>query len=373
MLRHGFSDVWIDLLRGGAVPAAGSAALTSCATPTSAGCEIVDKVFYRNSRFVTLTPTVYKVENERFVDANGEALSDHWPVRVSWDFRTDDRFRMSDSFGGPHSVNFNDVALLPGNPVVSSISLRTGSRVDSVGVRLSNGWPLVHGGTGGTLQTLTLGSTEHLTSAYLCSDKRNGLTRIFYARFTTNTGRSISGGSTTDDCVTYTAPSGWQIVGFFGRSGDEIDRLGLVYSHRTPGPAPGAPSYPLFVNRHSGLCMDIQDIVMAPGTNVWQWECTAGPWQRWNHDAETGLIRSQQDPRYCLDTTNHYGDGADLIIWTCNGNANQLFTIDGNGAIRKRTFPEQALDDYNFGTAWGTEIVTWTDWGGDNQRWDVVP
>ncbi|MFE3525580.1 jacalin-like lectin [Streptomyces sp. NPDC059161] len=47
-------------------------------------------------------------------------------------------------------------------------------------------------------------------------------------RFTTNLGRPPAGGSTTSDCVTHTAPDGWQIAGFHGRPGDEADKIGFI-------------------------------------------------------------------------------------------------------------------------------------------------
>jgi hypothetical protein len=55
-------------------------------------------------------------------------------------------------------------------------------------------------------------------------------TRVFFARFTTNTGRTLSSGSETSCAVTCTAPAGWQIAGFHGRSGNEVDSLGVVYT-----------------------------------------------------------------------------------------------------------------------------------------------
>jgi hypothetical protein len=39
-------------------------------------------------------------------------------------------------------------------------------------------------------------------------------------------------GATTSDCVTRTAPSGWQIAGFQGRTGDEVDKIGFIYTQR---------------------------------------------------------------------------------------------------------------------------------------------
>jgi hypothetical protein len=32
--------------------------------------------------------------------------------------------------------------------------------------------------------------------------------------------------------VTRTAPSGWQIAGFQGRAGDEVDKIGFIYTQR---------------------------------------------------------------------------------------------------------------------------------------------
>jgi hypothetical protein len=60
----------------------------------------------------------------------------------------------------------------------------------------------------------------------------SGHTRIFYTKFTTNLGRTLAGGSTTGDCVTRTAPSGWQIAGFHGRPSGEVDKIGFIYTRR---------------------------------------------------------------------------------------------------------------------------------------------
>ncbi|XUM21698.1 hypothetical protein ACRAVF_31260 [Bradyrhizobium oligotrophicum S58] len=38
--------------------------------------------------------------------------------------------------------------------------------------------------------------------------------------------------------------------------------------------------------------------------------------QTWSYDDTRGMIRSMQDPHYCLDNNGTYGGGAQLIIWT---------------------------------------------------------
>ncbi|MEV8528709.1 jacalin-like lectin [Streptomyces sp. NPDC052000] len=86
----------------------------------------------------------------------------------------------------------------------------------------------LRGGAGGTGSVLTVGTGEYLTTTRLCRAQQDGRTRIFYARSTTNLGRTPTGGSTTSGCVTHTAPDSRQIAGFHGRAGDEVDKIGFI-------------------------------------------------------------------------------------------------------------------------------------------------
>ncbi|AEV86358.1 Sphingomyelin phosphodiesterase 2 [Actinoplanes sp. SE50] len=212
--NNGLTDAWVTLERGGVAPAKGADPIL-CSDDS---CEVVDKVLYRGSRFITLNATAYHNEHAAFLDAGGLMLSDHDPVSVNLNWSTNPAYQFSEQFGGPHGDYFDDVDTA--GPL-SSISLRAGSRVDRIGP---------HGGTGGTLKTLTLGDGEYVTSAQLCRGVYNSHTRIFSAKFTTNRGNTLAGGTTTADCVTRTAPTGWQIAGFHGRAGDEVDKLGLIYT-----------------------------------------------------------------------------------------------------------------------------------------------
>lgn len=370
-LRRGFTDVWVSKVRNGSVPVAGAEAMVCSPAVTSPDCEIVDKVLFRDNGFVGLQAVSYLIPTD-MQNAAGEELSDHRGIKVQWNYATAANRLMSDQWGGPHGTAFNDVANLPANPAVSKLVLRAGSRVDRVEVTLSNSYVFSHGGTGGTEKSLVLGSNEYLSSLYVCSGQYNGRTRIFHTKFTTTSGRTLSGGSTTSSCETYTAPAGWQIVGFHGRSATEVDKLGVVYAPQVAKPA--AVSYVQFVNRNSGMCLDINGATMADGTNVLQWTCSGGDWQKWSYDSTSGLIRSKKDPRFCLDNSGKFGDGANIKIWTCNGNANQRFTLDqAEGRVKMRSYPEQVLDVQDVSTTAGANVQTWTDWGGNGQRWNFVP
>ncbi|MET7451938.1 jacalin-like lectin [Streptomyces sp. NPDC005574] len=231
---NGLTDAWVKVIRGGVAPTKGSDALvcdqTGATVPNT--CEVVDKILYRGSRLVSLNATSYDNEHATFLNSDGKMLSDHDPVtaRFSWSRSAD--YQLSDQFGGPHGGYYQDIGSVPAAARATRISLRAGSRVDQVGLTLANGTTLTHGGTGGTASSLTLGSGEYVTSAYLCQADKDGHTRIFYAKFTTNLGNTLAGGSTTSDCVTRTAPSGWQIAGFHGRAADELDKVGFIYTKR---------------------------------------------------------------------------------------------------------------------------------------------
>ncbi|MFG2577189.1 jacalin-like lectin [Streptomyces sp. NPDC048481] len=228
------TDAWVQLVRGGTPPAKGSDALVCDQSgPTVPDtCEVVDKILYRGSAALSLRATAYANEHAKFLTDTGLMLSDHDPVSAGFTWTSNPAYRLSDQFGGPHGDYFTDIDAVPAGAAPVSLSLRSGSRVDGVGVTLGNGRVLSHGGTGGTVSTLALGSGEYVTTAQLCQGQKSGQTRIFYAKFTTNLGRSLAGGTATSDCVTRTAPAGRQLAGFHGRAADELDKVGFIYTER---------------------------------------------------------------------------------------------------------------------------------------------
>jgi hypothetical protein len=227
---NGLTDAWVQLVKGGTRPTQGADALLCPTTAPPNDCEVVDKVLYRGSKLLTLNATRYNNEWASFLDSAGANLSDHFPHAVDFSYTLNSTLRASDFFGGPHGTAYNDADNLPSTVSPRTLTLRGASRLDAVSLTHDGGTTLSHGGTGGTATSLTLASGEHLTSVKLTQGQKDDRTRIFSAAFTTDKGRTLSSGTATSDTKTFTAPSGWQIVGFTGRSGDEIDKLGVLYA-----------------------------------------------------------------------------------------------------------------------------------------------
>ncbi len=228
--ENGLTDPWVKLVKGGTAPAQGADALVCPTTAPTDACEVVDKVLYRGSELLTLNATRYHNEWASFLDSAGANLSDHFPHTVHFSYTLDSSLKASDFIGGPHGTAFNDADDLPATPSPRTLTLRGGSRLDAVSLTHDGGTTLAHGGTGGTAGSLTLAAGEHLTSAKLTQGQKDGRTRIFSAAFATDKGRTLSSGTATTDTKTFTAPTGWQIVGFTGRAGGEIDKLGVLYA-----------------------------------------------------------------------------------------------------------------------------------------------
>lgn len=231
--NNGMRDAWVELVHGGVAPSVESL----CANPSlTTSCETVDKVFYRGSALADLTATDFSYESTKFLQADGNILSDHNPIGVNFTLASSSSLQMSGFWGGPHGDAYTDVTTLSSklssSPKVSQLVFRGASRLDSIGLVLSDGTSLTHGGTGGTQVTLALGSKEYWTAATLCQGQKDGHTRIFYVKATTSAGNTLAAGTSTSNCANFAAPAGWQIIGFVGRDGDEMDQIAFLFARR---------------------------------------------------------------------------------------------------------------------------------------------
>ncbi|KAK4225782.1 Horcolin [Podospora fimiseda] len=232
LLNNGLNDAWLEAFFRNTVPSQ-----PSCGNPAADNlCEVVDKVFYRAGPLLNLQAESFNYDGARFLQPNGNILTDHNPVFVNFTWSASTKLRQSVLSGGTGGTGwFNDATTLANiaKPKASTLTFSGGSRLDSVSIRLTDGTTTFkHGGNGGTASTLSLAANEYWTEAELCRGVRNSSTRNFYIQAVTSTGRTVAAGTATNDCSKFAAPSGWQIVGFLGQSGDEVDQLGFIYAPR---------------------------------------------------------------------------------------------------------------------------------------------
>ncbi|WP_179282935.1 MULTISPECIES: jacalin-like lectin [Paenibacillus] len=224
-------DPWIDLVRGGSIPADGDA-LMDAGNVNGPNYEIVDKILYRGSKALTLNAASYRVEDQKFADPSGNQLSDHFPITAKFVYSVSPAYRLSSTIGGAGGTGFNDLERIP-DAQPGSIVLDTGNRVDGITTLYRDGTSLTHGGKSNT-STLNLANGEYLTRATISQGTRNGDKRIFHLELMTNLGNKIAGGQKTSEQIILDAPAGWNIAGFYGRADQEIDQLGVIYKPVQP-------------------------------------------------------------------------------------------------------------------------------------------
>lgn len=137
-------------------------------------------------------------------------------------------FFKEDGFGGSQGRFFDLNKWLVDNNPMKSITIHSVRRVDGLDVTFAGGQSLLMGVKTGA-QTLTLHPDEYITEMTVHRGWNRGEQNIFYMELVTNQGRSISGGTKTDDVKTYKAPQGYMIGAFYGRFSEDLDRVGPVY------------------------------------------------------------------------------------------------------------------------------------------------
>jgi hypothetical protein len=141
----------------------------------------------------------------------------------------------SPSFGGAGGNYFDDGGDVVCGAELAWVELCSGRRVDRIraGYR-DTGFEVIHGGGGGRCRRLEFGPGERLDEVGLGLVRRRRDDRIGFLRLRTSRGREIRGGRARERIVLQAA-EGEHFIAFRGRSGGEVDRLGLI---RTPVVSP---------------------------------------------------------------------------------------------------------------------------------------
>lgn len=138
--------------------------------------------------------------------------------------------------GGPHGTSYDDYNILHRMYVdgdilsPNQIKIRSGARVDAIEFSYANGTSSKHGGDGGTEQIITLDNGVFIKRITAYNGEKDGHTRVFGLKihYTDGTESPVYG-TQTNDITELGDPEGrGYIVGMHGRSGAELDRLGVI-------------------------------------------------------------------------------------------------------------------------------------------------
>lgn len=132
--------------------------------------------------------------------------------------------------GGQGGSYFDDRERLHLRSRLTSLKVRSGDRIDAIALTYDDGRTFHHGGSGGSVQDFYLKPGEYLRSLTLGVGKRKGSTTVHYMKLTSSQGRVLEAGKKTAAMMDYVAGPGRHIVGFRGRQGAELDKLGPVFA-----------------------------------------------------------------------------------------------------------------------------------------------
>ncbi|WP_182876315.1 ThuA domain-containing protein [Microbispora sp. H10670] len=117
----------------------------------------------------------------------------------------------------------------------------------------------------------------------------------------------------------------------------------------------------------SGRCLDVNGASQSNGAQVLIWDCNGGNNQKWTSTSATEL---RVYGNKCLDVNGGgTANGTAVIIWDCNGQNNQKWRFNSDGSITA-VGANKCLDVS--GTANGTKAQIYTCNGQNNQKWTRV-
>jgi hypothetical protein len=132
----------------------------------------------------------------------------------------------------------------------------------------------------------------------------------------------------------------------------------------TSSPAPGG-SQKIF-RGFGGKCVDDAGNSSANRAKVVIWTCNShDAAQKWTYSGGK-LIHNGK----CLNDQRSGGNGSKVILYTCNGGANEVWTHKANGEfVLKANGGKYCLDDPASSRSNGTQLIVWACHNTTNQHW----
>jgi hypothetical protein len=132
----------------------------------------------------------------------------------------------------------------------------------------------------------------------------------------------------------------------------------------TPGPV---KSYKL-ARGFDGKCVDDAGNSKSLRAKIQIWSCNS-------FDPAQGLTYSGSELHHnnlCLNAKGNGKSGSKVILWTCNGSGNEIWTHKSDGEfVEKANGGKLCLDDPAYSTKNGTQLMVYACNNGPNQHWSL--
>ena len=134
--------------------------------------------------------------------------------------------QIGDPVGGNGGKLFDDTARIPDSSKVTKVLVRHGELIDAIRIvhdDVDLDW---HGGEGGHEEFFQLAPDEYIIS--ISGQYGQFIDSLYIHTSTGRVSKLCFGGRGGHKSYNFTAPDGYEIVGFFGRSGQWIDSIGVI-------------------------------------------------------------------------------------------------------------------------------------------------
>ncbi|MEU6535140.1 RICIN domain-containing protein [Streptomyces sp. NPDC047000] len=126
----------------------------------------------------------------------------------------------------------------------------------------------------------------------------------------------------------------------------------------------------IWQNGKSGRCLSIgSGGSTADGANAVIYDCNGGAEQYWTYYTSGELVNAKSGKCLSLASGGGTANGTEAIQWTCNGGAEQAWSYSGAGEFVNLKSGTCLSTDGGGGTANNTKVIIWSCNGGLEQNW----
>jgi non-reducing end alpha-L-arabinofuranosidase len=142
----------------------------------------------------------------------------------------------------------------------------------------------------------------------------------------------------------------------------------MAVAHAADASTRAASGQTHLIKGFENKCVDDNGNSNSPGAHVQIWACNSNdPAQSWgnsnNELTHDGL---------CANDAGSGGSGSRVILWTCNGAANEIWTHQSNGElVLKANGGKLCLNDPAYATANGTQLIVYACQDTANEQWSL--